>query len=566
MVFMEWFFNPRRLTRNRTCAPHLDPLSFVHPCEHVAMTPEQVQDHWNRAQALEGAGALDGARALYAQLLASGERQAMVHLRLSTLEQSVGRYRAARQHALDAAATIAATRRWEGLPYASLRLLAFDERERVHRLLLDADWSSPKLLSQSPSLSQHLSLCGYDEEALRLLDAVAGRVPPSHLLEYSRANSLRNLGRLDEATAAYERCIALAPGFAYAHWSLAYHAVAAPADSRVPRIRSALLAARPQDLPARAHLHYALFKELDAAGETEAAWTQLQAGAELMRTMQPFDADAEAAGLAATARVPGRRPANAAEALSRVPVFIVGMPRTGTTVLERILGGHPAVADAGELNDFQHAASLASDRFVRLPLGVDDVAALSNVDPRGIGQSYLERTGRHYGTRSHLIDKNPQNIFAAGLIAEALPQARILCLVREPADACFSNLKELFAPGSYGYSYDPVAVADHYARFRRLAGFWSESLPGQFLEVSYEALVADPARVSTAVMEFCGLPAELGCVDITRNLSPASTASSSQVRQPIHGRNVGAWRRYRRQLQPMLERLRGHGFDVDAAP
>jgi hypothetical protein len=336
--------------------------------------------------------------------------------------------------------------------------------------------------------------------------------------------------------------------------------------SRVPRIRAALLASRPQDLPARAHLHYALFKELDAAGEADAAWTELQSGAALMRTMQPFDADEAAAGIAAAASRPTRVPEEATATDARVPVFIVGMPRTGTTVLERILGGHPGVADAGELNDFQHAASLAADRFVRLPLGVDDVAALAAVDPREIGRSYLERTGRHYGARSHLIDKNPQNLFAAGFIAEALPQARILCLVREPADACFSNLKELFAPGSYAYSYDLETVADHYARFRRLADRWRESLPGRFLEVSYEDLVADPARVSAAVLEFCGLPPESGCVDITRNLSPAATASSSQVRQPIHGRHVGAWRRYRRQLQPMLERLRGHGFAVDAGP
>jgi tetratricopeptide (TPR) repeat protein len=530
------------------------------------MSPEQLQDDWNRAQALEAAGALDGARALYAALLASSPRQVMVQLRLSGLEQAAGRYRASRQHALDAATITAESRRWEALPYVTLRLLAFDERARVQRLVLDADWTHPQVLAQSPSLSQHLSLCGYDEEALRLVDAASSRTRPNHLLEYSRANSLRNLGRLEEATAAYERCIALAPGFPYAHWSLAYHAPAATGPSRVPHIREALRAIRPQDLAARAHLHFALFKELDAVGEAEAAWTEWQSGAQLMRTMQPHDAAAEAAGLAATANAARHRSADATGSDARVPIFIVGMPRTGTTVLERILGGHPDVADAGELNDFQHAASLACDRFLSLPFRADDVATLASADVRAIGRTYLERTARHYGPRACLIDKNPQNFFAAGLIAEALPQARILCLIREPADACFSNLKELFAPGSYGYSYGLEEVAEHYARFRGLAERWRDAFPGQFLEVGYEELVADPARVSKVVMEFCGLPPAPECVDITRNVSRASTASSSQVRQPIHARNVGAWRRYQRQLQPMLERLRQHGFGVDAGP
>ncbi|MEO5565739.1 MAG: sulfotransferase [Luteimonas sp.] len=245
------------------------------------------------------------------------------------------------------------------------------------------------------------------------------------------------------------------------------------------------------------------------------------------------------------------------------PVFIVGMPRTGTTVLERILGGHPQVADAGELNDFQHAASQASNRFIRLPLGLDDIAALASVDPQVIGTNYLERTAWRYVGRTRLIDKNPQNAFAAGLIATALPQARILCLVRDPVDACFSNLKELFAPGAYAYSYDLQEVADHYARFRRLVDHLRSSHPEQFLVVDYENLVADPVQVTEAVLRFCGLPPEPECVDITSNLSPSSTASSSQVRQPIHARAVGAWRNYRHYLQPMIERLHEHGFASD---
>ena len=531
------------------------------------MSPEQSQDNWDRAQKLEAAGALDEARAEYSKLLDAHWRPLMVRLRLSSLEQAAGRYVVSRAHALAAAQELGQVRRWEALPYVTLRLLAFDERRLVRSVVLGADWSSPQVLAQAPALAQHLSLCGHDEDALRLLDASEQRARPSHLIEYARASAARNLGRTEEATAALERSIALSPSFPYAHWSLAYHAPPQRGENRVPRIRQALADPR-QDALARAHLHYALFKELDAAGELDAAWAELQSGASLMRSLQPSAPAAEDAALDAVVAETDHRPHAAPPSgeSARVPIFIVGMPRTGTTVLERILGGHPRVADAGELNDFQHAASLACDRFVQLPFGSGDLNALARVDAEDIGRHYLERTGWRYAGKSHLVDKNPQNFHAAGLIAHALPQARILCLVRDPVDACFSNLKEVFAPGSYPYSYDLQELADHYARFHRLLGHWREVLRGQFLEVGYEELVTRPEQVTEKVLRFCGLPPDPACADITRNLSRSDTASNSQVRQPIHAGHVGAWQRYRQPLQPLLDGLRAHGLAPGAGP
>ena len=520
------------------------------------MTPEQLREHWDRAQELEAAGALDEARAGYSAILAASPRQLMVQLQLSALEQSAGRYRASRSHVLEAAKTIGQTQRWEGLPYVSLRLLAFDERELAYRLVRGADWSSAQVLSQVPVLSQHLSLCGHDDEALRLLDAAAPRVRPSHLLEYSRADALRHQGRTEEASAAYERCIALAPSFPYAHWSLAYHAPSPSAGSRLARIRKAL-DDRQQDAAGCAHLHYALFKELDTAGEIDAAWVELRAGAELMRGLQAYDAAAEQAGIEALLAGSNRRPklARPADAGARVPIFIVGMPRTGTTVLERILGNHSQVASAGELNAFQHALSFAANRFVSTPQAREDVEALRTIDFNDVGTAYLRRTGSLYGTHTHLVDKNPLNVFNAAWIARALPQARILCLVRDPMDACFSNLKELFSGDTYGYSYDLRELAAHALRFRALAAHWERTLPGRFMTVSYEALVAAPEATSADVLRFCGLDAEAGVADITRNTTSSSTASSSQVREPIHARGIGAWRRYERQLAPLADAL-----------
>ncbi len=139
--------------------------------------------------------------------------------------------------------------------------------------------------------------------------------------------------------------------------------------------------------------------------------------------------------------------------------------------------------------------------------------------------------------------------------AKALPQAKILCLRRGAMDACFSNLKELFTNTAYGYSYDQAELADHYARFAALGEHWRRVMPDQFEIVDYEALVSDPLASSERIMQFCGLAFEPDSVDIARNKAAVATASSSQVRQPIHKRGVGAWKKYAAYLQPLQERL-----------
>ena len=407
-----------------------------------------------------------------------------------------------------------------------------------------------------PDLIQHLWLIDEYEAALRLIDAASQRVQPNHLLSYSRANALRYCGRIEEATAEFEKCIALAPNYPYAHWSLAYHAKANPLGSRVDRIRQALTTVS-DDPIAQTHLRYALFKELDDLGNVDAAWPELQAGARIMRGLVSYDSEREEQALLTLRRLTDDSfVKDGAEQPAKVPIFIVGMPRTGTTVLERILGNHTLVASAGELNDFSRALSWESDHFYDVPATLRSLDRIKDVNFARVGEAYLRRTADRYGAGRYLIDKNPVNIFNAGFIAKALPQAKILCLLRNPMDTCFSNLKELFSGTAYGYSYDLLELGDHYTRFRQLAEHWQNVLPHQFHVVGYERLVADPLMASEEVMRFCGLPFEPICVDITRNTAPVSTASSSQVRQPINTRGVDAWRKYAKYLEPLEMRIR----------
>ena len=512
------------------------------------------EQQWREARLLENEGRHAQALEIYESLIADDPDRLYVRLRLSALEQQFNHYGSARGHALQAADTVRRGR-WKDLGAVTLRLLSFDERDAVGDLILSADWNDPAVTRDAAVLSQHLWLIDRVEDALRLIDSALAHLPASFQLSYSRANALRYSGRMEEATAEYERCLQLKPDYPYAHWSLAYHTRSEPAAARIERIKRAQ-ASCTAGSPGEPYLHYALFKEFDDAGETDQAWASLMAGAASKRRQLRYDAKVEAEGhaslksLATTGFVSGQDAGS-----GRVPIFIVGMPRTGTTLLERILGNHAEVRAGGELNDFNSALSQTSDRFIGTTLSPAMVEQLGALDFARVGQLYMQRTeGKARGSR-YLVDKNPANFVHAAFIARALPQARILCLRRSPMDACLSNLKELFSSDAYGYSYDLDELADHYVAFDSLCRHWQDVMPARFHVVDYEELVLDPQRVARDVMRFCGLPYDPDSVDITRNTAPVSTASSSQVRQPINTRGVGAWRKYATQLQPLQARL-----------
>jgi len=514
------------------------------------------EQEWRAARAHELRGELDAAGQIYGRLIAGDVDRLYVRLRLSALERAFGNYRAAREHALQAAASVRKGR-WKDLAVVTRLLLDFDEHQEVGRLIAAAEWSRPEIIRDSAVLAQHLWLTGHLVEALQLVEMAQAKAPGSHLLSYAKANVLRYCGRVQEATEEYERCLAIRPEHAEAHWSLAYHAEADVPGARIDRIRR-IRDRFAEDAPEQVYLHYALFKELDHAGDLDGAWQSLLAGARCKRRTSSYRADREQKGIDALTRQVTRgfvHERGTSDAPSRTPVFIVGLPRSGTTLLERILGGHAQVRAAGELNDFNSAMCWEANRFLGLGASEATVEALTSVDFRTVGQRYLRRTDPRAGGGAFQIDKNPMNFVNAGFIAKALPTARILCLRRAPMDACFSNLKELFPGDAYGYSYDLDELAAHYRRFDSLCAHWQEVMPEQFQVVDYEALVTDTAATAAQVAAFCGIAFDPATVDITRNTAPVATASSSQVRRPINRHGIDAWRRYGSRLEPLRQRL-----------
>ncbi|WP_116810994.1 sulfotransferase family protein [Steroidobacter cummioxidans] len=472
---------------------------------------------------------------------------------MSRFEQIADRYLTAKEHAWRAAESVRESSSTRLIGYVTARLLEFAEEPAAVSLIESVDWSEPNVISQSAVLAQHLWLAGDYQGALKFLDAMARHVPAHPLLAFTRGNVLRYLGDLEAANTEYERCLAMSPDFADAHWALATHSRAQPPLARVQRIQGALSRVQPNSIE-QAHLCYALFREYDAADLRQEAWAALSNGAEIMSRRLAFDSQLEASRLDALIQMPVSLPTRATPG-EIVPIFIVGMPRTGTTLLDRILGNHSSVQSLGERNDFAAAVSEASGRFFTSPLHGDRGSLLPDLDFKKVGHLYEQRLRRLAPASRFVIDKNPQNLFNLPLILQALPAARVLCLQRDPLDACFSNLKELFQADSYPYSYSLHGLADHCLRVRSWIGHWQKTAPQAVRIVTYEDLVRAPERSTAQVLDFLGLDRQEALHVITRNRTPVSTASSSQVREGIHERGIGAWRRYQRELQPLIERL-----------
>jgi hypothetical protein len=212
------------------------------------------------------------------------------------------------------------------------------------------------------------------------------------------------------------------------------------------------------------------------------------------------------------------------------------------------------VADAGELHDFVRQMRWCADLPGGALLDLRLARAAESVDFAELGRRYLGHTRWRARGKAVYTDKMPPNFLCVPYIARALPQARILHMVRGPMDTCFSNLKEWFA-GTYAYSYDQEEMADHFRRYRALMAHWRTLYPDRILDVRYDELVADPAAVTREVLEFCGLPWQEGLEAIEKRTDAVSTASAIQVREPIHGRFLQQWRRYEAHLGPLRQRL-----------
>lgn len=398
-------------------------------------------------------------------------------------------------------------------------------------------------------------------EALVLIErAIAAGVdtPDEHFLHAMLLQFTGQLGRAGEVLGA---CLRRWPTFSGAAMAQARLRRQTPQSSHVDFLHEQLRripvhSSVAQDNQIRAEFEYALFKELDDLGRHEEAWSALARCNASMHALNPYDAGEEMAFVDAIIRQPLASPASSGPSLSDftgpIPIFIVGMPRSGSTLLDRMLSNHSEVTSAGEINDFLRQLMWLAD----LPGGdtarrLELIRRSRSVDLNQLAARYLAQTQWRARGRGYYINKLPTNFPFVDLIHRALPHARILHMVRDPMDVCFSNLKAMFGNAS-AYSYDTAALAHYHGQYQRLMEHWRVTLPDAMLDVSYQSLVQQPAATMEKVLAYCGLELEDDCLHPERNAAPVATPSSAQVREPLHGQGLGDWRRYATQL----ERLR----------
>jgi tetratricopeptide (TPR) repeat protein len=396
---------------------------------------------------------------------------------------------------------------------------------------------------------------GLHAEALALMDRARDAGLDTADFRYFRALQLQFNGRMEEVEAELDACLAKGPTFGRASLTLARLRRWSADDNHLDFIarRMAEVERGSED---HASFEFARYKELEDLGRFDQAWEALERANTVMRlrlAQHPQDEAALFDALIARC-TPGWLAQGTQRFEGPMPIFIVGLPRSGTTLLERILGSHSQVASAGELVDFPKQLRQAADCHGHPLLDAALLAALDTTDFTEVGRRYLEQTQWRAGGRPFYVDKLPPNFQLAGFIRRALPQARIVHMVRAPMDVCFSNWRAMFGD-SYAYSYGLDSLAAYHRQYARLMDHWRAAMPGALHDVSYAGLVEDTEAEARRLLAHCGLSWEDGLLDERRNDAPVATLSSAQVRQPIHRRALAEWRRYETQLAPLRAAL-----------
>jgi Flp pilus assembly protein TadD len=405
-----------------------------------------------------------------------------------------------------------------------------------------------------------------DHQAARRCFEPAVALEPGNI-EF-RANLALALGFLGETAAAaaqHEIILARAPANGRAHHALSGLARASRDANHIERLE-AVLAQRPSADDAL-RIRYALAREYEDIGEGHAAFRHLDAANTSHKARIGYDFASDAAIFDAI-EAGFRRPDFfvGSSTVPDAPIFITGMPRTGTTLVDRILSSHPNVHSAGELQAMPLAIKQLAGTRSRRITDPETIAVSGMLDPDAVGRHYMARADQHRQVAGgRFIDKLPANFLNIGHIARSMPNASIVCLRRHPLDTIWSNYKNLFASTSayYFYSYDLVDTARYYARFDRLMAFWDQLFPGRILQLSYEALVADQDSESRRLYDHCGLEWTDAALAFHTQTSAVATPSAAQVRRPIYSDSVARWRVHAEALAPARSFLEAQGIAVD---
>ena len=408
-----------------------------------------------------------------------------------------------------------------------------------------------------------LSHLGLHERALPWFEQSVALEPANPRYLHNLGVAHQFLGDFTAAETWFRKELELAPEQRRPYSALVHLSKQTSEKNYIPDLERQFAAAA-GDANARLQLGHALSKTYDDLGDYAASFDWLVRAKQdkigLARMQCERAEPVFAAAKEAFTASEGRQGAP-----DEAPIFIVGMPRTGTTLTDRILSSHPMVASAGELGYFgQGATERAIALTPRTELSDANVMrAAARIDFQDLARFYLDYARKRVGDAPRFVDKMPVNFLYAGLIHRAFPNAHIICVRREPMDVVVSNYRQIFNADAahYWYAYDLEATARYYALFDALCGFWREALPGdRYTEVAYEDIVADLEGETRRLLAFCGLDFDPRCLNFHENAAPVATASSVQVRAPLYSSSIGRWRRYGERLAPAQRILEAAGL------
>jgi tetratricopeptide (TPR) repeat protein len=452
----------------------------------------------------------------------------------------------------------------QGLIAQAQRLLAVGARgealdlanELARMPLARAEWND--------AVGSLLTFCEAPIRALPFHERAVALAPGNALFLYNFAAAQRMSGEFAAAEANLDRLITAVPHDARAYYMRADLRTQTTGHNHIEEL-AAQLEERPWHPQGEIMLCFALAKELEDVSRYEESFAYLERGCARQRALMRYDVSDDVATLeriverhhaaalelrAGPQTAPAEQPSGGEQCL-----FVLGLPRSGTTLVERILTSHSAVRSGAESPAFPAETIKAVQRRTGKPIDKREFVARSlEIEPLALGEAYLAATCPPLAAGARWVDKQPLNYLYAGLIARALPRARFIALAREPMDSCYAMLKTLFT-GAYPFSYDLADLGRYYGAWHRLMRHWQAVLGERLLIVHYEDLVQNQEQVSRRLLAHCGLEWQEACLAFDAQPGAVTSASAVQARRRLYSTSVGKWRRYERQLAPLTRIL-----------
>ncbi|MFT7009359.1 MAG: tetratricopeptide (TPR) repeat protein [Colwellia sp.] len=518
---------------------------------------------YNISVSLVESGRIQEAEQSIITLINKSDKQALYWYLYSVIALRLKRPTSAIEYALKATQLEASPEFYIQLAMAYQHNINFSEALRV------ADLTSKMTITsayQWNALGNVYSSANNTTQAELMYVKSVESAPNIHHFQFNLATALRANGKLEQAEQCYDKIVALKPND--------YEALYNRSQLRKQTIQKNHINVLDKALQSKmskwrdeVHICFALAKEQEDVADYANSFSHLKRGCDLRRKNSNYNVEGDLQAIKQIINTFNSQSFNQKYGgfQSKEPIFVLGLPRTGTTLVERILSSHSDIESAGELQNFAtKMVSLISVHWSKQKTAnsfqkSNMISTSFDIDHAALGEAYIDSTRPLTGGSKHFIDKMPLNYLYIGLIAKALPNAKIIHLTRHPLDTCYAIYKTLFKD-AYPFSYSLEDLGRYYLEYQKLMQHWHQVLPGKILNVSYEKLVSNQEYESRRLIEFCDLEWQSQCLSFYNNPQPSTTASSVQVRQPIYKSSIEKWKHYEQSLQPLIDMFTDEGI------